>query len=79
MGFLNEVALMKDKILKSPILEIDNLSVMRSGKLILKDINMTVDKGEFIGIVGPNGSGKSTLLLTILGVFKGSRRKHKDI
>ena len=70
MGFLNEVALMKDKILKSPILEIDNLSVMRSGKLILKDINMTVDKGEFIGIVGPNGSGKSTLLLTILGVLK---------
>ena len=64
------LGLAKGNSLKSPILEIDNLSVIRSGKLILKNINMTVNKGEFIGIVGPNGSGKSTLLLTILGVLK---------
>ena len=56
--------------LEKPILEIDNLTVIRSGKLVLKNVNLTVKRGEFVGIVGPNGSGKSTLLLTILGVLK---------
>ena len=53
-----------------PILNVENLTVLRSGKLVLSDINLTVHKGEFIGIVGPNGSGKSTLLHSILGFLK---------
>ena len=52
---------------KNPILKIEDLSVSRSGKTIIKDIDLTIEKGEFVGIVGPNGSGKSTLLLSILG------------
>jgi len=51
-------------------LEIENLSVKRSGKVIIKDIDLTIKHGEFVGIVGPNGSGKSTLLLAILGELK---------
>ena len=53
-----------------PILEVNNLSVIRSGKIVLKDVDLTIQKGEFIGLVGPNGSGKSTLLLSFLGVLK---------
>ena len=53
-----------------PILEVNNLSVIRSGKIVLKDDDLVVQKGEFIGLVGPNGSGKSTLLLSLLGVLK---------
>ena len=52
------------------ILDVDNLSVSRSGKTILREINLRLSKGEFVGIVGPNGGGKSTLLLSILGVLK---------
>lgn len=38
----------------------------------LKDINITVNKGDFFGLVGLNGSGKSTLLKVIAGVYKPS-------
>ena len=32
---------------------------------LLKDINLTIEEGEFISIMGPSGSGKSTLLNVI--------------
>ena len=54
------------------ILDVRNVSVHRSGALVLSNVNLRVEKGEFVGIVGPNGSGKSTLLLTIwANLFNG--------
>ena len=62
-----------DSVLESeqyyPILQVEDLSVARSGKTVLENINLTIQKGEFVGLVGPNGSGKSTLLLSILGIL----------
>ena len=55
------------------MLEAQDLSVTRSGRLVLEDINFSITKGEFVGIVGPNGGGKSTLLLTILGILQPSK------
>lgn len=52
------------------ILSISNLTVFRSGSKVIEDINLSIVRGEFIGIVGPNGSGKSTLIMTILGILK---------
>ena len=39
-----------------------------STRLILDDVNLTITKGEMIGLVGPSGSGKSTLLDIIMGL-----------
>lgn len=54
------------------LLELNNISVdftTKQGTLnAVKDVSMTIDKGDFISIVGPSGCGKSTLL-NVLGGF----------
>ncbi len=52
------------------ILQVSDLSVNRSGSEVITDINLSINCGEFVGIVGPNGGGKTTLILTILGILK---------
>ena len=61
---------MESIVIETPttILEVEELTVLRSGKTVLNNIDLRINKGEFVGIVGPNGSGKSTLLLAILGI-----------
>ena len=41
----------------------------REGIQALKDINLTVRQGEFIGIIGQNGAGKTTLLKSLVGLL----------
>lgn len=49
------------------LLEIKNLAVEVAGKLVLKNVNLSIAEGETHVLLGPNGAGKSTLFLTILG------------
>ena len=53
----------------NPHLEVKNLVFAYDSEPILKDISLSVEKGEFIGLIGPNGSGKSTLLKLMGGVM----------
>lgn len=39
-------------------------------QFILEDINLSVEKGEFLVLIGPNGSGKSTLVKLVLGLLQ---------
>jgi Fe-S cluster assembly ATP-binding protein len=69
--------------LNSPLLEIKNLHVSINDNEILKNLNLTINKGEIHAIMGPNGSGKSTFSKVLAGhpayvisngdiLFKGS-------
>lgn len=58
--------------MKESVIEIRNLDfAYDSGKPALSGINLSVGRGECVGLVGPNGAGKSTLLLHFNGVLRG--------
>lgn len=52
------------------VIDIKNLSFAYEKENILENINLHVDKKEFLAIIGPNGGGKSTLLKLLLGIIK---------
>ena len=52
------------------IIDVSNLNFGYTSELVLKDVNLCVDEGQFICITGENGSGKSTLLKVLLGELK---------
>lgn len=66
--------LKEEPVLGEPVIEAVNLN--KTYKLgtqdveVLKNINLTIRKGEFVSIMGPSGSGKSTLLYLIGGLDK---------
>lgn len=49
------------------IVELKNVNIYQGGSLILSDVNISVDKGEFVYLVGKTGTGKSSLLKTMYG------------
>jgi cell division transport system ATP-binding protein len=49
------------------IIELKNVNIYQGDSLILSDVNLSVDKGEFVYLVGKTGTGKSSLLKTLYG------------
>lgn len=52
------------------MLELKDICFERENKKILDNINLTIEKNQFVVITGPNGSGKSTLAKIIMGIEK---------
>lgn len=51
----------------TPALEFRGVSVSYGSQPVLTDVNLTIHRGDFVGIVGPSGAGKTTLLRAVLG------------
>lgn len=50
-------------------IQIKNMSFGYEDGLVLKDVNIDINRGDFVGIIGANGTGKSTLIQLILGLL----------
>jgi len=51
------------------LVEIRNLSAGYGQNIVLKDVNLSIQQYDFVGVIGPNGGGKTTLLKALLGLI----------
>lgn len=55
------------------VINLEDVWVDYDGLVALEGVNLSVEEGDFLGIIGPNGGGKTTLFKVILGLIKPSR------
>ena len=65
--------------MNSKIVEYENVSIFQNGKLILTDISLKVNKGEFVFLIGRTGSGKSSLIRTLYGDLRLNKGKGRIV
>ncbi len=49
------------------IVELRHVNIYQGANLVLQDVNISIEKGEFVYLVGKTGTGKSSLLKTLYG------------
>jgi branched-chain amino acid transport system ATP-binding protein len=52
------------------MLRVDQLSVQRGARTVVRDVSLEISAGEVTALLGPNGAGKSSLVLAVGGVIK---------
>src|SRR6202000_1424173 len=55
------------KMIGNSIIKLDNVDIFQQKHLVLSNVNLHVDKGDFVWLIGQTGSGKSSLLKVIYG------------
>ena len=53
--------------MSEPIISLRNVNIYQGNNLVLENVNLTINKGEFVYLVGKTGTGKSSLLKTLYG------------
>ena len=54
----------------SPAVDIRNVTFSYGDTVAIRDVSLTIEEGDFLGLIGPNGSGKTTLLHLMLGLHR---------
>jgi manganese/zinc/iron transport system ATP- binding protein len=55
---------------ESPVIEFVRATLGYGRRIILRDISLAIQGGDYLGVVGPNGAGKTTLVRAILGTLR---------
>ncbi len=50
-----------------PVLQLENASIFQGENLVLSDVSVSVEKGEFVYLIGKTGTGKSSFMKTLYG------------
>jgi len=61
---MNKFQLLNDGLI------VNKISKTYGSKQVVRDINLTIKRGEIIGLLGPNGAGKTTTFYIIVGLVK---------
>ncbi|MEI6839414.1 MAG: ATP-binding cassette domain-containing protein, partial [Alcaligenaceae bacterium] len=57
-----------------PLFDIENLNIAFSGRTVVHDVGLTLERGEALGVVGESGCGKSVTFLASLGLLPGKAK-----
>ncbi|MFZ5632204.1 MAG: ABC transporter ATP-binding protein [Bacillota bacterium] len=58
-----------------PVLVLEDIDKSFGGLKAVSNFNMTLEKGEIVGLIGPNGAGKTTVFNIITGIYKPTAGK----
>ena len=61
---MNKFQLLNDGLI------VNKISKTYGSKQVVRDINLTIKRGEIVGLLGPNGAGKTTTFYIIVGLVK---------
>ncbi|MGH7933302.1 MAG: metal ABC transporter ATP-binding protein, partial [Candidatus Binataceae bacterium] len=56
--------------MQSELVRARGVTLCYGRRVILKNLDFAIERGDFLGVMGPNGSGKTTLLKALLGLIK---------
>jgi zinc/manganese transport system ATP-binding protein len=54
-------------------IEFSAVTLALAGRVVLADVTLDIEEGDFIGVLGPNGAGKTTLMRAVLGLVPPGR------